>query len=203
MSPTTTVIGVDEVGYGCSAGPLFVCAFAAPDASWTLEGLGDSKKISKKTRERLYSVLTQEYLTRFVLVSASVEEINRDGLGKCHHAAMARAAEMLIECLGKPERLIFDGGYSYTEGGEGIPKADSLFASVSAASVLAKVARDAYVVSTLHTKYPAYGFDVHKGYWTDKHKEAVVRYGVTPEHRTGYRNIQELLPQNPAARFTR
>lgn len=197
------IVGVDESGYGCSAGPMVVCAFAAGSASWSLEGLGDSKTLSEKKRERLYEELNTKYSGNFVSVWSSVEDINKFGLGKCHRIAMAKAASLLIEKLGEPDRLIFDGGTSYLEGGVGIPKADSLFPAVSAASVIAKVSRDRFVLKVLHPKYPDYGFDKHKGYWSEEHKRAVVKHGVSVEHRTGYKNIQELLEQETVAKAGR
>lgn len=189
------VIGVDEAGYGCSAGPLVVAAFAAVDASWTIEGLTDSKKLSEKKREKLYSQLMAAYgeSRRFVVLFVSAEEINKYGLGTCHHKAMAQAAQVLIDRHGIPDRVIFDGSYSYLEGGDGIPKADLTVPAVSAASILAKVSRDRYVREKMHSKYPQYGFDVHVGYWTEAHKAKVVQHGICPEHRRSYKNIQELL----------
>lgn len=197
------VIGVDEVGYGCSAGPMVVAAFAAPDPLWKLEGLGDSKVLSEKKREALYAFLTKQFEGRFVILFVSVDDINKYGLGRCHHDAMAQAAKLLMAKVGEPDRLIFDGGTSYLEGGLGVPKADSLFPAVSAASVLAKVSRDRFVTESLHPKYPAYGFDKHKGYWSEEHKQAVLKHGVSAVHRTGYKNIQEILAQETVAKLNR
>ena len=205
FAPPKMVIGVDEAGYGCSAGPLVVAAFAAVSADWKLEGLTDSKKISEKKREKLYDQLTTAYGSskRFVVLFVSAEEINKHGLGKCHHRAMAQAAQMLIDTHGIPDRVIFDGSTSYLSGGEGIPKADLTVPAVSAASILAKVSRDRFVREHMHPKYPQYGFDVHVGYWTQDHKAAVVKNGICPEHRRSYKNIQELLrPHERVASFS-
>jgi len=197
LKPPTSILGVDEVGYGCSAGPLVVGAFYAPTEAWTVEGLGDSKKISEKLREKLHRELCA--LCCYAVLFVPVEEINEKGLGRCHHEAMEKVAQVLIDRFGPPNRVVFDGNVSYMSGGEAIIKADASYPSVSAASVLAKVTRDRYMTDVVHKEYPEYGFAKHKGYWTVEHERAVRAHGVCAQHRTGYRNIKELMGQKPVA----
>jgi ribonuclease HII len=191
------ILGVDEVGYGCSAGPLVVGAFYAPSEAWTLKGLGDSKKVSEKRRVELHRELL--VLNCHTVLFVPVEEINEKGLGRCHHEAMARVAQVLIDRFGPPDRVIFDGNVNYLPGGEACVKADALYPSVSAASILAKVTRDTYMMEVVHKEYPLYDFKKHKGYWTAEHERAVRAHGVCAQHRTGYRNIQELMGKKPVA----
>ena len=201
----TSILGVDEAGTGCSAGPFVVGAFYAPTEDWAVERLDDSKEVSKKEREKLFDLLMKKWPERCATLFVTADEINRRSLGVCHREAMAKVAEILLERLGPPNRVIFDGNMSYLSGGEGIVDGDALFQAVSAASILAKVTRDRFMRTEVHAKYPQYNFAKHKGYWTPEHKQAVLSHGLCVEHRVGYRNIQELIETKVVAfpRFSR
>lgn len=184
------VVGIDEVGLGPWAGPLVVCAFAAPSESWVIEGLNDSKKLSDRQRVDLSKTLLRTMPTAFELVWVPVEEIDSRGIGRVHMEAMERAAEKLIERVGVPWRVIVDGDRQPFAGAECYPKADGTYPSVMAASIVAKVARDEYMVRQ-SISYPEYGFDRHVGYGTAYHRAAIQRFGLCPLHRRSYKPIKK------------
>lgn len=186
------VIGVDEVGMGPWAGPMLVCAFAAPDESWTLAGIGDSKKLTDRELVVLSKTLMREHSKSFELVWVTAEEIDTYGLGPMHLGAMERAIFQLIERVGVPSRLIVDGVKQPTFGAECYPEADADFPAVSAASIIAKVTRDEYMVRQ-SLEYPGYGFERHVGYGTPLHREKLLAHGVCPLHRRSVKTIKKLL----------
>ena len=186
------IIGVDEVGLGPIAGPVVACAFAAPDESWTLEGIDDSKKLSARQLTNLSRELMRYHPKSFEIAWGSVEQIDEFGLGRTHMAAMETAILRLIERVGVPHRVIVDGVRQPTLGAECHPKADSKFPSVSAASIIAKVARDEYMVRQ-SIAYPQYGFESHVGYDTAKHRAAIVANGICPLHRRSVKTIKNYL----------
>lgn len=186
------VIGVDEVGMGTWAGPMLVCAFAAPNESWTLPGIGDSKELSEKELVVLSKTLMREFPKSFELVWVSAEEIDTYGLGPMHLGAMERAIFQLIDRVGVPDRVIVDGVKCPTLGAECHAGADANFPAVSAASIIAKVVRDEYMVRQ-SLEYPGYGFERHVGYGTALHRAALIERGVCPLHRRSVKTIKKLL----------
>lgn len=189
------VVGVDEVGLGPWAGPLLVCAFAAPDENWFLEGLDDSKKLSEKELVTLSKALMRLHPNAFELVWGPVEDIDSDGLRPTHLRAMELAIYRLIERVGVPDRVIVDGVLQPVQGAECYPEADANFPAVSAASIIAKVTRDEYMVRQ-SLAYPEYGFEKHVGYGTKRHREALHEYGITPIHRRSCKPIKKLLARS-------
>ena len=199
------VVGIDEVGRGPLAGPVVACAavLKAPDALLTLN---DSKKLTRPKREAMYQDV-QDACACFAVASASVEEIDRMNILEADFLAMRRA----LQALGmpglhesEPEIPIFKKGILSSaskiiiavDGNlkiHGIPeemqipvvKGDGRIASISAASILAKVFRDRYM-DDLEKKFPGYGFDKHAGYGTKAHLDAIRRQGMTPEHRKSF-----------------
>ena len=186
------IIGVDEVGLGPWAGPMLACAFAAPDESWAMEGLGDSKDLTDRELVTMSKALMREFPNSFELVWGSVEDIDEHGLGKVHMRAMETAILRLIERLGVPQRVIVDGERQPTYGAECYPKADANFAAVSAASIIAKVVRDEYMVRQ-SLEYPQYGFENHVGYGTKQHREAILTHGLCPLHRRSVKTIKKYV----------
>ncbi len=181
--------GIDEAGRGPLAGPV-VAAAVVLDPEHPLPGLGDSKKISPRRRAAL-AVEIRRHATAWSIGMASVEEIDRLNI---HHAtllAMRRAA-LGLRC--RPARFLVDGKF--------IPRldipcaaeigGDGRFACIGAASILAKQARDALMCS-LHARYPAFGFDSHKGYPTVAHREAIGIHGILPCHRRSFAPVREAL----------
>lgn len=193
LSKTNTyVAGVDEVGIGPLAGPVLACAVIL-DPSQPIQGLGDSKGISEKRRQ----TLSDEIKARALSVSigrASVEEIDRFNVLQASHLAMRRAVEGLKP---RPHQVLVDGNKVPEFGvpAEAIVQGDKTVPAISAASIVAKVARDAELVAVAE-RYPEYGFESHKGYPTAKHRRALKRLGPCPEHRRSYAPVQAALAQH-------
>lgn len=183
------IAGVDEVGRGCLAGAVFAAAVIL-DPEKPISGLKDSKKMSTNRRESLAATIKRDALC-WAIARAEPSEIDRINILHAALLAMARAVAMLDPI---PEWLIVDGNrYPPTDlPGETMVKADSQIAAVSAASILAKVARDEEM-SFLERLYPGYGFDIHKGYPTRLHQEKLKQLGVTPFHRKSFGPVKSLL----------
>ena len=183
------VAGVDEVGRGPLAGAV-VAAAVILDPQHAIEGLTDSKKLSEKKRNILAAEIKQKALA-WSLGRAEVEEIDRINILQASLLAMQRAVESLNI---KPNHLKIDGNQllSINYSMEAIVKGDLTVAEISAASIIAKVARDKEMV-TLDALYPEYGFAAHKGYPTKKHREALIKYGVTPIHRRSFSPVRACL----------
>lgn len=176
------ICGVDEAGRGPLAGPVYAAAVILPREA-VIEGLNDSKKLTEKKREALFDVITERALT-YGIASASVEEIEKLNILNATFLAMNRAIDKLDPI---PELALIDGNRST---GIAMPsrcvvKGDSRCADIAAASILAKVSRDRYML-TLAEKYPQYHFEQHKGYGTKLHYEALREYGPSPEHRPSF-----------------
>lgn len=183
------VIGVDEVGRGCWAGPLVAAAVSLN--SNDVSGLADSKVLKAKKREQLYDQLM--FSTAMVGVGwVWPDEINELGLTKSVEIAMWRAVKELEY---EDAEIIIDGNINYLPQLRNIQtliKADDLIPEVSAASIVAKIERDRYMVEVAK-KYPEYGFEKHVGYGTKIHQQALELYGVLPIHRTNYKPIRKLV----------
>lgn len=183
------VAGVDEAGRGPLAGPVVAAAVVLPDGA-ALVDLNDSKKLNSAKRENL-AIQIKEIALAWSVGISSVEEIFLDNIHQAGLKAMRRAVAGLAV---KPAHVLVDGfridrlEYPQTP----IIEGDGLSASIAAASILAKVARDR-MMDTYHKIYPQYGFDRHKGYGTPEHLKALSDYGPCPIHRAGYRPVQECL----------
>ena len=176
------ICGVDEAGRGPLAGPVYAAAVILPRDA-VIDGLNDSKKLTEKKREALFDVITERALT-YGIASASVEEIEKLNILNATFLAMNRAIDKLDPI---PELALIDGNRST---GIAMPsrcvvKGDSRCADIAAASILAKVSRDRYMLN-LAEKYPQYHFEQHKGYGTKLHYEALREYGPSPEHRPSF-----------------
>lgn len=181
------VIGVDEVGRGCWAGPLVAGAVCLREP---IDGLMDSKKLSPRKRKMLSELITNEAHS-YALGWVSPEEVDELGLTEAVRLAMQRAIEQLDV---SEVQIIIDGNINYLshlQNTESIIKADDSIPAVSAASILAKVARDEYM-HQISSKYPEYAFERHVGYGTKAHIDALKRFGITPIHRRSYKPIQNL-----------
>lgn len=174
------VCGVDEAGRGPLAGPVFAAAVVLPE-QFVLDKLGDSKKLSEKTRERLYDEILEQ-AADYQIAAASEQEIDELNILNATFLAMRRAVEGLAP---RPEVALIDGNRAPALEGTvpyTIVKGDSLSASIAAASILAKVSRDRYMLR-LDEAYPQYAFAKHKGYPTKLHYERLAEYGPCPVHR--------------------
>lgn len=195
------ILGIDEVGRGPWAGPLVVGAVVLNGV--LIDGLTDSKKLTKKMREKL-DVEIREKAVGFSLGWVEANVIDEIGLSEALKLATRRAVEQIIVPY---HEIIIDGTVNFlsdTTKGKYVTtmkKADLLVPSVSAASIIAKVARDNYM-SMQDDIYPGYGFKKHVGYGTAAHNEAINKLGVTPLHRLSfaplkkYANLKEILKTN-------
>lgn len=183
--------GVDEVGRGPLAWDV-VTAAVILDPEQPIEGLDDSKKLTEKRREYLFDEI-KEKAKSWCIARASVAEIDQINILQASLLAMARAVDGLHI---KPEHVLVDGNKipKWNYSAEAVVKGDSRVAAISAASILAKVARDREMVA-LDKKYPGYGFGEHKGYPTKAHLDALERLGVTPIHRASYAPVKAKLAQ--------
>lgn len=186
---TSLICGVDEAGRGPLAGPVFAAAVIL-DPARPIEGLRDSKKLSEAQRSALAERIKTQALA-WCIAESSVEEIDSLNILQASMLAMRRAVEGLAL---QPELALIDGNRCpvMPVRSEAIVKGDDKVPAISAASILAKTARDALLVS-LHQAYPHYAFDQHKGYPTALHLERLRQHGVSPVHRRTYGPVRELL----------
>ncbi|TFH12364.1 MAG: ribonuclease HII [Nitrosomonadales bacterium] len=187
------ICGVDEAGRGPLAGPVFA-ACVVLNSTYKIEGLSDSKKLSEKKRNALTHIIKKRSIA-WAVASASVEEIDKFNILQASLLAMKRAVESLPF---PPNKVLVDGIHSpqLNFPVQTIIKGDSLVPEISAASILAKTARDAEMLS-LHKLFPNYGFDQHKGYPTKKHIAALQMYGISTVHRRSFSPVRKLILCNP------
>lgn len=180
------VCGVDEAGRGPLAGPVYAAAVILKEDE-NIEGINDSKKLSAKKREELFDVITNKVLCYSIAFvgEKTIDEIN---ILKATHLAMKQAVENLEI---KPDIVLIDGNSapSLNVKTKTIVKGDAKSASIAAASILAKVARDKFMLKMAEV-YPNYNFEKHKGYGTKLHRENILKYGPCEIHRkTFLKNI--------------
>ena len=221
---TKIILGIDEVGRGPWAGPLVVGAVVLgtgfqnlgdtrldepsqdtdPELTEKLllyQNLADSKQLSTKKRESL-APLIYKYATVATTGWVSARELDQYGLSASLKLATRRAVKQILSQNVQFSEVIIDGTVNFLKDTPledrvtVLKKADGLIKEVSAASIIAKVARDQYMVE-LATQYPEYGFETHVGYGTAKHRDALLKHGICPEHRQSFRPIREIIAQNP------
>lgn len=190
------ILGIDEVGRGPLAGPLVIGAVILPneERDWFSE-LKDSKKLTAKKREELSKLILAESATGLGWVPAA--ELDQIGISKALCLATHRAVKS-VQSLHVPfTQIVIDGKINFLASTPLAPyastliKADAKVKAASAASIIAKVARDKYMID-LAPKYPKYGFDQHVGYGTKAHVQAIYQYGLTPEHRKSFEPCKSL-----------
>ena len=178
------VCGVDEAGAGPLMGPVYAAAVILPE-HFDLPGLNDSKQLTEKKREALFPMIQQQALA-WSVASVSAREIDDTDILSTRMKAMQLAIDGLSLRL---DLALIDGNRDHgrtaavTTPHRCLVGGDGLSASIAAASILAKVSRDRYVVDVLDKKYPEYQFAKHKGYGTKLHREMFEKYGPCPEHR--------------------
>ena len=177
------VCGIDEAGRGPLAGPVVVASVILPQDSM-IEGINDSKKISENKREKLYDLIIEEALSYSVgiIYQDEIDEINilqatKKGLHEAIKTMSIKPEVILVDALTGIDTL----GIPY----KSIIKGDAKSYSIAAASIIAKVTRDR-IMREWDKVYPEYGFKEHKGYGTAKHREAIIKYGLTPIHRKSF-----------------
>ncbi len=190
MPDALLIAGVDEVGRGPLAGPVIAAAVIL-DPAHPITGLADSKQLSEIRREQL-AVEIRAHALAWALGRADVTEIDRINILQASLLAMRRAVEDLSII---PHRVLVDG--KHCPSGlvcpcQALIKGDATVPAISAASILAKVARDAEL-RELHNHYPDYGFARHKGYPTVAHRQALHRFGPCPEHRRSFAPVAAVL----------
>ncbi len=193
------VAGVDEAGRGPLAGPL-VTASCILDKNRILAIINDSKKLTEKVREELYEEILENAIACQVAV-VPVSDIDNLNILR----ATMQGMEQVVKNLSvKPDLVLIDGNSKPA----GVPEAltvvkgDSLYVSIAAASILAKVTRDR-IMREIHKDYPEYNFLKNKGYPTREHMKALAEYGITEHHRRSYHPVKSLLMQEKAIIYTK
>ncbi len=188
------IAGIDEAGRGPLAGPVVSAAAILPH-DFLCEGIDDSKKLSEKKRDALFPKIMETAVSVATGI-ASHHEIDEINILRASLLSMKRAVENLSTCPGSPvpDFLLIDGKFTLDMNirQSAIIRGDSRSISIAAASIIAKVTRDA-IMKELHDIYPAYGFIRHKGYPTKEHKEAILRHGPCPVHRLTFRGVKEVI----------
>ena len=185
----TLVAGIDEAGRGPLAGAVFAAAVVF-EPGVVVEGINDSKKLTEKKREELFDVIKEKALY-WSIVAVDEKVIDERNILQATYKAFAESLNSLPEM---PQIALIDGNRAKnipTEF-ETIVKGDSHSQSIAAASILAKVARDRYIVE-LDKEYPQYGFAKHKGYPTKDHLDAVAQFGPSPIHRLTFKGVREYV----------
>jgi ribonuclease HII len=180
--------GVDEAGRGCYAGPVFAAAVILPKGFYHPQ-LNDSKKLSVKQRELLQPVIEKEAVA-FAVAAVDHTEIDQINILQASFKAMHLAIDQLIV---RPRFLLIDGNRFKKYGGiehQCIIKGDGKYASIAAASILAKTHRDAFMLQ-LHRRFPQYGWDKNMGYGTIIHRSAILQHGLSPYHRKSFNIVPE------------
>ena len=194
------VIGIDEAGRGPLAGPVTAGAVCL-DYNFEIKGLlseiNDSKKLSEKKREELYKIITKNKNIKWGIGIVSEKIIDRLNIKNTAEFAMEKAVKQLLsKTKSNNPHLIIDGKYlknNYLKSFncKMVTGGDSKVFSVAAASILAKVTRDK-IMQKMHKKYPQYGFDIHKGYPTKSHIEALKKHGICKIHRKSFGPVKDL-----------
>ena len=189
MAPDTLLCGVDEAGRGPLAGPVMAAAVML-DPVHPVEGLADSKQLSARKREALAANIKVR-ARAWAVASASVEEIDALNILQATLLAMRRAVSSMAVT---PQLVLVDGVHcpSLAAPTRGVVRGDATVAEISAASILAKVARDAEM-QLLHHLHPQYGFDRHKGYPTAAHLAALREHGVSTAHRRTFAPVRMFI----------
>ena len=193
-------IGVDEAGRGPWAGPVFAAAVHVP-LDVAIPGVQDSKKMSEKQREEVYRLLTTNHSITYASASVSAKRIDEVNILQATFEAMSAAVKKVRDSLKQKKNVVvlIDGpkvppaiqAACQTARGtraEAVIGGDHKMFCIAAASIIAKVERDAYLVK-MDAKYPGYGFAAHKGYGTEAHQDALRRLGVCAEHRKSYKPV--------------
>lgn len=189
------VMGVDETGRGCLAGPVCAAAVVLPSdpehQEW-ISQIRDSKKVSEKKRERLAELILKHSI--WYIEESWPEQIDQVNILNATLDAMRRAVNA-VACRVTPDIVLVDGdkripGIDFPQ--ECIVSGDDVVKAIGAASIIAKVTRD-YKMKVLHSAHPEYGWERNKGYGTKEHRQAIMEHGVTPLHRTSFRGVAEYV----------
>jgi len=197
------IIGVDEVGRGCLAGPVVCAAVILPDVDYPLpwiEEIKDSKKVSPKKRQELSQLITKHCV--YAIREGSVRLIESDNILQATLWTMKECVESVLAQGGKASLVLVDGnqeipGLKLPQ--QAIKGGDNIHKAIGAASIIAKVYRDNYMVG-MDRLYPEYGFAKHKGYGTEMHREAIMVHGPCRMHRQTFKGVYEYVKSPEAFR---
>jgi ribonuclease HII len=184
------IAGIDEVGRGCFAGPVVVGAVIFPKGCELLKGVADSKLLKPLIRETLSEEI-KKFAASWAIAEIDVPVINKVGIGKATQIAFFNVVKLLKQA---PDFILIDAfaiANISPEIQKPIVNGDKICASISAASIIAKVYRD-QLMTKLHNQFPEYGFAQHKGYGTKQHREAIKIHGLSKLHRTSF-NLEKFL----------
>lgn len=183
--------GIDEAGRGCLAGPVVAAAVVFTDHSRIPEGLNDSKKLTEAQREKLRERILSEPSILWGIGEVSAARIDEIDILRATWEAMALAASKVIP---PADFILVDGNpvHGLPLPSQNLVKGDASSASIAAASILAKTHRDR-LMEQAASDYPGYSFEIHKGYGTELHLDALKRLGVTPLHRKTFAPVREIL----------
>jgi ribonuclease HII len=181
------IVGIDEVGRGCLAGPMVVCGFVYQKDDFVHDGIKDSKVLTRLQRETLFPKLTK---MQYKLVEIQPAQIDTEGLTKTFREAIIQIYQDFQD-----ERTIvlYDGNLKLNihQNVRNVIKGDASIYSIAAASIIAKVYRDE-VMRNYARNYPEYGFENHVGYGTKKHLEAIQKHGICEIHRKSFKPISQI-----------
>ncbi|QCE32548.1 ribonuclease HII [Acetobacteraceae bacterium] len=190
------VAGIDEVGRGCLAGPVIAAALVFPEnvSSAIVDGIDDSKKLTKKKRQFLFDRLSNTSDIIWALGAGSATEIDQYNIRQATHLAMRRALAALTRKLGKKPDFVLVDGNDFPDlpcEGRAVVKGDCYSLSIAAASIMAKVIRDR-AMEKLSSRYPLYGWENNAGYGVKKHLEGLRQSGATRHHRYSFAPVRLL-----------
>ena len=193
------ICGIDEVGRGCLAGPVYSAAVVL-DQNTNFESkdfnqINDSKKLSEKKREKLFDYIID--ISKFGIGICTVEEIDHLGIQEAVKVSMKRAVESLEI---QPDHLLIDNMKLDLDIPQtSIIKGDQISKSISSASIIAKVSRDNLMKNQISNNFPMYKFEKNKGYGTKEHMDAIKTFGITKQHRKSFEPIKSMIENNHEA----
>ncbi|MQF85433.1 MAG: ribonuclease HII [SAR202 cluster bacterium] len=193
------ICGIDEVGRGCLAGPVYSAAVVL-DQNTNFEykdfnQINDSKKLSEKKREKLFDYIID--ISKFGIGICTVEEIDHLGIQEAVKVSMIRAVKSLEI---QPDHLLIDNMKLDLDIPQtSIIKGDQISKSISSASIIAKVSRDNFMKNQISNNYPMYKFEKNKGYGTKEHMDAIKTFGITKQHRKSFEPIKSMIENNHEA----
>ena len=190
------ICGIDEVGRGCLAGPVYSAAVVLDQntnfKSKDFNQINDSKKLSEKKREKLFDYIID--ISKFGIGICTVEEIDHLGIQEAVKVSMKRAVESLEI---QPDHLLIDNMKLDLDIPQtSIIKGDQISKSISSASIIAKVSRDNLMKNQISNNYPMYKFEKNKGYGTKEHMDAIKNFGITKQHRKSFEPIKSMIENN-------